>query len=985
MSTINESKLKIFYVAIAFFLVVALPASAAFAQSAIGGASLNGTITDPSGAAVPNAKVTVTNTATGLTRTTETSEVGLYSFTALPVGTYDLSVDAKGFKTTKHTGIPLQIGAVATIDVRVEVGNVQETVTVAAEAPVVETTRSSAASTVTEQAVSNLPVNGRNFIDFTLLTPGVVRDVRGTGDLSFAGQRGTENSLLVDGVDSNNLFYGQATGRTGMRPYAYSEDAVQEFQVNTAGYLAEVGRAGGGAINMVTKSGTNQFHGSAFEFYRDKSLNANTFTQNRAGLKKLPYHFNQFGGTVGGPIKKDKLFFFFSYDGQRNTANQVLAPNIAPTGAALAALQQYLQPYIVGLNNNVYLVKVDWNIGPNDHLSVRYNASRYTGVNQENPGPTSALQHTGNNQVNTDNAAISYTRVIGTRLVWDARFNYVRDDEPGLANSTGPEVSIINGIIFGKNNFSPRFTNTYAYQPLNTISYVKGRHTFKFGQDFNFLKADNFFPGFFAGGYVFPSYAAFLAGTPSSYQQGFSSSSTIAPTSHPDVNEWAFFGQDTWRVNERLTLNLGLRYDLFDYRQPTTLNTNAGLAAANLATNRIPIDHHNIGPRFGFAYKPFNNDSTVVRGGYGIYYARTAGLLLSTAILQNGIDVLTYQLTSNLPTYPNILSSPPAGGLAPPSIDVTDPNFKTEQVQQWNLQVERKLGANFALTVGYLGVHGVHMTRSRDVNLFPAVLTQGTLSTGGTVLYYRHPGTNAPARPNPAFGRITIFDSGADSDYNGGFIQVTKRFSKNFQMLTSYTFSKAIDDQPDNTSVVVGNAGDDFKVAQNTLLPNLDRGLSVNDVRHRFVLSAVWDLNYASSMSNAAAKALLNGWTISTIFQAQSGQPVSVGTTGDPGNDGNNYNDRAPLVGRNTLTGPGLGSLDLRLTREIPIKERLKLRLIAEGFDITNHPNFATIQNNIYTYKSGVFTPTTNYLTNLTMLPQGVGSGVFQLAAKITF
>jgi outer membrane receptor protein involved in Fe transport len=922
---------------------------------------LNGTITDPSGAAVPKAKVTVTNTATGLVRSTVTSDAGLYEFSGMPVGSYDLAADAPGFKTAKRTAIPLQVGAVATIDVRMEVGSVQETVSVEAEAPVVETTRTSAAVNVTEKAVANLPVNGRNFIDFTLLTPGVVRDVRGTGDLSFAGQRGTANSLLVDGADSNNLFFGEATGRTGFRPYAFSEDAVQEFQVNTSGYSAEVGRAGGGTINMVTKSGTNDFHGTAFEFYRDKSLNANTFTQNRAGLRKLPYHFNQFGGTLGGPIRKDKLFFFFSYDGQRNTSNQVLAPNIFPTGAALTALQQYLQPYIVGLNNNVYLGKVDWNIDANDRLSVRYNASRYTGVNQENPGPTSALQHTGDNQVNTDNLAIAYTRVFGAKMLWDSRFNWVRDDEPGFANSTGPETSIINGIIFGRNNFSPRYTNTRAYQPVNTFSYATGRHSFRFGADINVEKGDNYFPGFFGGGYVFPNYAAFLAGTPSSYQQGFSSSGTMAPISHPDVNEWAFFAQDTWRANDRLTLNLGIRHDLFDYRQPTTLNNNSGLIAANLRTDTIPLDHGDVGPRIGVAYRPFDDDKTVVRGGYGIFYSRTPGLLLSTAILQNGIDVLTYALTSNLPAYPNILSAPPAGGLAPPSIDIVDPNFKTARAQQWNLQVERKLGADYALTVGYLGVHGLHLTRSRDVNLLPAVLTQGTLSTGGTVQYWRHPGTNGPLRPNPAFGRITVFDSGANSQYNGTFIQVAKRFSRNFQVLASYTLSKAIDMAPDATSVVTGNAGDDAKVAQDTLLPNLEHGPSVNDIRNRFVLSAVWDLNYANSVSNASVKALLSGWTVSTIAQLQSGQHVSQGATGDPGNDGNNFNDRAPLVGRGTLVGPGLADWDLRLTRDIPLhKETARLRLIFEGFDFINHPNFASFQNNIYTYRSGVFTPTTN-------------------------
>src|SRR5690349_19488821 len=291
-----------------FSLVVWCAASVA--QNQPGGASLNGTVTDASGAAVPAAKVTATNTATGLTRSTETSDEGLYNFFALPVGTYDLSVDRTGFKSARRTAIPLQVGAAATIDVRLEVGSAQETVSVAAEAPVIETTRSSSSSNVTEKAVANLPVNGRNFIDFTLLTPGVVRDVRGTGDLSFAGQRGTVNSLLVDGGDSNNLFFGQATGRTGLRPYAFSEDAVQEFQVNAVGYPAEIGRAGGGAINMVTKSGTNALHGSAFEFYRDRALNANTFTNNRSGIRKGPYHFNQFGGTVGGPLRKDKLFFF---------------------------------------------------------------------------------------------------------------------------------------------------------------------------------------------------------------------------------------------------------------------------------------------------------------------------------------------------------------------------------------------------------------------------------------------------------------------------------------------------------------------------------------------------------------------------------------------------------------------------------------------------------------------------------------------------
>ena len=722
-------------------------AASAFAQSQVGGATLNGTVTDASGAAVPNAKVSVANTGTGLNRSTQTTDEGLYVFTGLPVGQYDLSVDAQGFKAAKRTALQLEIGAAATIDVRLEVGSASETVSVVAEAPVVETTRTSAASNVTEKAVENLPVNGRNFIDFTLLTPGVVRDVRG-GDLSFAGQRGTSNTLLVDGADSNNLFFGQATGRTGLRPYAFSEDAVQQFQVNTVGYPAEIGRAGGGAINVVTRSGTNQFHGSAFEFYRDRALNANTFVNNRTGARKGPYHFNQFGGTIGGPIKKDSLFFFFSYDGQRNTSNQIIAPNTPPTGAALTALQKHMEPYVVGLKNNVWLGKVDYNIGANDRLSVRYNASRYTGINQENASASSALEHTGDNQVNTDNLAALYTRVISASAVWDARFNWLRDNEPGFANGTGPEVSIVGGLIFGTNNFSPRYTNTRGYQTVQTVSFVSGRHSFKFGADLNFLRADNYFPGFFAGGYVFPSYAAYLANTPSQYTQAFSATGTVAPASHPNVDEYAFYIQDNWRVSDRLTVNWGLRYDLFDYAQPGTLNSNAQLTGDGLMTNRINVDKKNFGPRLGLAWRPFADDKTVVRAGYGIFYARTPGLALSTGILQNGIDVLTYTLTSNLPTYPNILSSKPAAGLAPPSIYVFDPSFHAPRVQQYNLQIERQIAGAFAVTLGYLGVHALHLTRSRDINLRPSVLMNGTIVGGGTVEYFAHPGAQGAAHPS---------------------------------------------------------------------------------------------------------------------------------------------------------------------------------------------------------------------------------------------
>lgn len=299
-------------------LGVATLAGALFAQSEAGGATVTGTVTDSSGAAVAGAKVTLTGDQTGYTRVLETNTSGLYTFVRVPVGVYSLAIDKDGFKGIKRTGVELAVGAVVTLDAPLSVGSTAESITVNGELPLIETTRSQTSSNVDERAVKSLPINGRNFLDFALLTPGVNRDTRG-GDLTFGGQRGTANSLLVDGMDSNNLFFGQSSGRAGTRnPYSFSQDAVEEFQVNTNGYAAEIGRAGGGVINVVTKSGTNAFHGNAFEFFRDRELNANTFINKSRGIVRQPYHYNQFGGTVGGPVKKDKVFFFLSYNGQRN-------------------------------------------------------------------------------------------------------------------------------------------------------------------------------------------------------------------------------------------------------------------------------------------------------------------------------------------------------------------------------------------------------------------------------------------------------------------------------------------------------------------------------------------------------------------------------------------------------------------------------------------------------------------------------------------
>src|SRR6266849_557956 len=560
-----------------------LLAGVSFGQSQIGGATLSGTVTDATGAAVSGAKVTATQTSTGLVRSTETSDAGLYSFSSLPAGAYDVAVEKAGFKLAKLTAAGLTVGAVATLDVKLEVGAVADTVSVTAEVPVVETTRSQTSTVIDSAAVAELPINGRNFLDFTLLTPGVVRDPSRNGDISFGGQRGTANSLQVDGSDANNTFFGQSTGRAGTQrsPYSFSQDAVQEFQVSANTYAPEIGRAGGGVINVVTKSGTNDIHGTAFEFFRDKSLNANSWENNRARLPKRNYHFNQFGGNLGGPIMKDKAFFFFDYDGQRNQEPITVIPGAAAPGDAASqqafqSLQKYFVAYPRSLNNNVYLAKVDLFLTTAQRLSVRYNANRFTGVNYENSGTTSAAGHTGNSSVTTDNVSATHTFVLSGAAVLDSRVTYTRDNEPGAANSTDPEAVIRQGgatvINIGRNSFSPRYTNARTIQCADSLAVVHGSHTIKAGVDMNFQRIDNFFPGNFSGSYTFNSYADFASNRPFSFTQAFAGASTDGPLSKPNVDEYAFYAQDSWRTTKQLTLNFGVRYDLFHLTSPKVKN-----------------------------------------------------------------------------------------------------------------------------------------------------------------------------------------------------------------------------------------------------------------------------------------------------------------------------------------------------------------------------------------------------------------------------
>jgi len=986
-------------------LVTSATAHAAMQSQATTG-TIEGTVTDQTGAVLPGVAVSLKSVETGIVRMVLSDDRGIFRAPLLPVGHYDVSVEFTGFTKFEQTAIALTVGQTLQLNIRLSVAGTTQAVSVTEEVPVVEATRTQVSSTIDDKAVANLPVNGRNFIDFVLLTPGVTRDVR-AGDISFAGQRGTMNSLVIDGADNNNTFFGQATGRTGSgrAPFQFSQDAVKEFQVNSNGYSAEFGRAGGAVINVVTKSGTNDLHGTGFWFYRDKSLNANDVI-NKVAVPprgRSPYHFNQFGASAGGPIVKDKAFFFVNYDGQRNTVQNIVFLNLpatTPSDAATQSAIQRLSPLANSWNRtqnqDTFLGKGDWQFSTNHHVSLRYNHQNYTGGGGEAGGPQNAFEHTGDSLVKTDTLNGSVSSILTNRLFNEFRAQYARDKEPGAANSANPEATILEGgqtvMTIGRNFFSPRETTIKRGQFADNLSLIAGRHNFKFGGDVNADRILNFFPGNFSGSYRFNTLAGFTSGRPTAagerYVQAFAGEGTTGATTRPNMTEFAGFFQDDWRVSNRLTLNLGVRYDMQRVAQPTTKNPSPQLAAAGIDTSKIPIDKNNFAPRVGLAWRPVSNsDRFVVRAGYGIFFARTPSIMVGTAHSNNGLNVQTITFTGNaVPTYPNKFDSMPAGATAPlPTIFVFDKNYVSPYTQQGNLAVEYGLSNDVSVTVTYLGVRGVHLQRSHDLNVGIPTDTPITVAgEGRTLVYKRFP----TARPFTAFDRLIAFESTANAIYHGMTVQVNKRYSRNIQLSGAYTWSKVIDDVPDATAVVP-QGSDDAKYVQNPLNIRDDRAVGGNDQPHRVVINGIWDLRYAEGVSNRVAKGILGGWQIAGIFTAQSGQPYTGLISADLNNDGNNRSDRAPDLGRNTFRAPKTVSFDPRVTREVSVIERLRLQFIFEAFNVFNRYNVSAtpatspnaVRNTLYALTGGQLVRQSNFGQILgTSNPR-----VIQFATKILF
>ncbi|HTK37898.1 MAG TPA: TonB-dependent receptor [Pyrinomonadaceae bacterium] len=675
-----------------------------FAQSTVTG-GINGKITDPQGAIVPNATVTITNTGTNSTVTANATDDGTYKVTNLQPGKYRVEASVSGFAPAKAENIVVEVGQSTTVDMPLTLGTATAEVQVTAEAPVINTNDNANALNINQTSINELPINGRRWSNFALLTPSAVPD--GTfGLISFRGISGLLNNNTIDGGDNNQAFFSEERGRTRIN-YGISQAAIREFQVNTSNYSAEYGRSAGGVTNAVTKSGTNQFHGDLFYYNRNNRNGARNPRSTQTILvngvstlvaAKPPDLRQQWGAAVGGPIVKDKLFFFFSYDQQKRNFPGV-SVFTSPTFLNLTTAQRttllsrgltstQIDNTLGFLNSltgvvprkgdqTLFLPKIDWHITDRNVFTISYNRLAWKSPNgvQTQPTVTRGRGSYGDDLVNTDTVNARLQSSLSATMLNEARFQYSRDFErqvsvppaPGepataLGGTRAPAMFITNGLDFGTPNFLDRasYPDERRIQFADTMTWSVGRHTIKFGGDVNRVqdKLSNLFTG--AGSYSYNNipdfvvdYVGWKDGLPggtqcatgtrtvgrcytSNFQQGFG---TAGITLH--TWDYDFFAQDDFRITPRLTVNLGLRWEYIKMpavQLPSSSSTIIPLDGRTIAeaTSTLPSDKNNFGPRFGFAYDVFGNGKTSVRGGYGIYYGRIQSSTIYNAMINTG-------------------------------------------------------------------------------------------------------------------------------------------------------------------------------------------------------------------------------------------------------------------------------------------------------------------------------------------------------------
>ncbi len=772
MTSTRTFFLFLFVIATMVALIALVPICLTAQDSATG--AIRGTVVDSSGSRIAQASIAVVNAATSTRYSATSDSEGRFALEVLPPGDYSARAEATGMSPQVTPQLHVDVGGAAELEFRLKIADAQENVTVSAAPALVETQPSAVSTLLDERAVSDLPLNGRRFSDLLLLSPGVTQDPRSltsstNGDLSVGGIRGFQNSFLVDGGDYNNAFFAQARGRY-RAPYQFSTEVVQEFRVSTNSYGAELGRSGGAVVNVVTKSGSNHMHGTAFYYLRDSSFGAaDPFLAFRPHNRQ-----QQAGGTIGGPLKRNKIFFFGGFDQHifhspnvvefLDGSSQVVpqagtgpytpgdyeAGDEALVYATAAHLTSLAGEYPAAQIGNSFYAKLDINLTPRNQLALRVNTSRYWGANNVFLDPASpvtydSISNNGQEVVSTETASLSLTSGLASRWISHLRAQFSRDLQQSYTNTSDVLVkipTILDGM--GRSNLLPRQTREHRLHLAETVSFDGTRNSLKLGGDGLLTWIYDFFPSQQSGEYLFypikvdpftfqPMEAglqltplrAYAHEVPHYYLQNFGSA-----TSHPDTNEYAAFAQDTIRVTDHLALNLGVRWDLQTF-------TTVGLVTNPLfpPSGKVPYQPYNFAPRAGLAYSFGSTHPLVVRAGYGIFFVRIPQIYNSIIQTQNGVtDAQVFLNNTNyydhqiFPTYPNPLvncplyaanCSLPAGFTQGVSNEVSAfaSNFVTPRVQQASLTFEKEVVDRTTLALSLLSVRGEHLIRALDVNL----------------------------------------------------------------------------------------------------------------------------------------------------------------------------------------------------------------------------------------------------------------------------
>ena len=971
-------------------------ALSAFAQADANKGQIAGTVFDANKAVIAAANVKIRNSGTGLERDLKTSELGQYRAVLLDPGTYEITANSAGFADSKVEGVILNVGTTVTVDIVLQV---QATTTIVeVGASLINLALPAPSTTLNNAAITNLPINGRRFHDFAVLTPTVQVDPQ-RGQLTFAGQRGINSNIMLDGADYNQPFFGGIRG--GERSNSIitvPQSAIQEFQVVTTGYTAEYGRSTGGVLNTITKSGSNSIHGDAFYQLRHKEMGKKDPVQLIASLETL----QQFGGSVGGPISRDKLFFFGAFEGQKSrTPRRVLFAALAgfiPTAATQEAydfLKSEEKPFDQTNDATAFTAKIDHQSAKGNRLTFRYNFSDAEAINAVSVGgaidpfTNRAFSNDGIEKDRIHNGTVQYTSLFSPTLLNDFRFGASYEERPRLANSATPQVGISPIGTFGARNFLPTTQDDKRIQFNDALSWTRGTHTIKVGFDFNHIGVGQAF-GFnqFGGFTIATTNVAEILDTlaPGGTIANRFDSRTVTYArqlgnllAEFNMKQVAAYAQDSWRVTPKLTLDFGLRWE--GQWNPESVGNNNSVVdrvkgfrfpnGLSVDPTLIPDNGAQFMPRFGFAWTPFSGDQrTVVRGHTGIFYASTPLIVFAgptnnfrlppgdvsislaptmtqtvyQQLLAVGVDLNRSPL-NQLPVIPidtvQRASALALGTTRDPftgaALIAAASDFQNPRAFQLGLGVDREVFRNFVAGVQLNYVNTVHLQRNRDYNL-PAPLIRANDPTRRPNYQLR----TAPVVPRPisSLGSITVRESSARSMYRGVTISTQYRARK-VQFGGFYTWSENFSDDDTERDATGFNADDPFNFQQ-------DYSYSRMDVRHQFTSYGTFEVPF--------------GFELSGILRARSGVPVNP-VTGSDSNEEFSNNDRplsAPGVrlGRNSFRNRKVINNDFRVMKNFRFGERHRVQFSVEFFNLANLDNvvFSGVNGGLFggTYGPGL-------------------------------